>query len=157
MLFKTYIVPVNCNKLDYQYLIQCNKYSAIIWNICVKADQEYYRDNNKYLGLSSLEQLTKRQVPHILANNINYVVIKYITARSNMFKSIKAQHENSGKVKLPYKEKKFFNTGWTYQNIKFYKDKGYLTLGKPVLYDNKGSFKRQKPIKCHLKNIQIIL
>ena len=135
--------------------MQCNKYSAIIWNMCVKADQEYKKVNNKYLGLSALEQITKKQVPYILANSINAVVIKYITARNNMWKSIKAKHETSDKVKLPYKDKKFYNTIWTYQNIRIYKNKGYLTLAKPVAPDIEMnySYKRQKPIKLHMKSI----
>lgn len=95
----------------------------------------------------------KKSVPMICANSINIVIFKYITARDAMFRSIKAKHENSNKVKLPYKEKKFYNTGWTYQNIRTYKDKGYLTLSKPVLADEQGIMRKQKPIKCHMKNI----
>jgi putative transposase len=74
-------------------------------------------------------------------------------ARNAMFKSIIAKHKNSNKVKLPYKEKKYFNTGWTYQNIKTYKDKGYITLSKPMISDLEGVMRRQKPIKCHIKSI----
>jgi len=133
--------------------MQCNKYSAIIWNNCVKADQKSREENNKSLTRSELQFMMKKSIPHILANSINIVILKYITARDAMFNSIKAKHENSNKVKLPYKEKKFYNTGWTYQNIRVYKDKGYLTLSKPVLEDSKGIMRKQKPIKCNIKNI----
>jgi len=133
--------------------MQCNKYSATVWNACVKADQESREENNKSLTRSELQFMMKKSVPHILANSINIVIFKYITARDAMFRSIKAKHENSSKVKLPYKIKKFYNTGWSHQNIKIYKDKGYLTLGKPVLPDKEYNYKRQKPIKCHLKFI----
>lgn len=133
--------------------MQCNKYSAKIWNACVKADKEYNKETGKYLTQSQLQYMMKKSVPHILANSINMVIIKYVTARSNMFKSIKAKHENSNKVKLPYKEKKYFNTGWTYQNIKIHRDSRHLTLGKPVLPDKQGINRKQKPIKCHMKHI----
>lgn len=133
--------------------MQCNKYSAIIWNACVKADQENRELYNKSLTRSELQFMMKKSVPHILANSINMVIFKYVTARDSMFRSIRAKHENSDKVKLPYKEKKFFNTGWTYQNIRVYTGKGYLTLAKPVLPDEQGVNKKQKPIKCHLKSI----
>ena len=135
--------------------MQCNKYSAIIWNNCVKADQENRKENNKSLTRSELQFMMKKTVPIILANSINMVILKYVTARDAMWRSIKAKHENSNKVKLPYKEKKFYNTGWTHQNIKIYKDKdkGYLTLAKPVLADSEGILRKQKPLKCHLKNI----
>jgi len=131
--------------------MQCNKYSAIIWNNCVKADKKYYEINKKYLTQSELQFMMKKTVPHILANSINMVIIKYISARDAMWS--KTNHENSNKVKLPYKEKKFYNTGWTQQNIKIYKDKGYLTLAKPVLPDEQGINRKQKPLKCHIKNI----
>jgi len=133
--------------------MQCNKYSAIIWNACVSADQESRKEHNKSLTRSELQFMMKKSVPHILANSINMVIFKYITARDAMWKSIKAKHENSTKVKLPYKEKKYFNTGWTHQNIKIYKEKGILTLSKPVLADDQKNYTRQKPIKCHLKII----
>ena len=115
----------------------------------MKADQKSREENNKSLTRSELQFMMKKTVPHILANSINMVIFKYITARDAMFRSIKAKHENSSKVKLPYKEKKFYNTGWTYQNIRIYKDKGYLTLAKPLLPGHT----KQKPMKCHLKNI----
>ena len=149
LIYKTIIVPVNCNKSDYNYLMQCNKYSAIIWNNCVKADQKSREENNKSLTRSELQFMMKKKVPMILANSINIVIFKYITARDAMFRSIKVKHENSNKVKLPYKEKKFYNTGWTYQNIRVYKDNNYLTLAKPLLPNNH----KQKPMKCYMKNI----
>jgi len=153
LIYKTYIIPVNCNKSDYQYLMQCNKYSATIWNSCVNADIESRKVNNKSLTRSELQFLMKKSVPHILANSINIVILKYVTARDAMFCSIKAKHDNSSKVKLPYKEKNFYNTGWTYQNIRTYKDNNYLTLAKPVLPDEQGINRKQKPLKCHMKFI----
>ena len=129
--------------------MQCNKYSAIIWNNCVKADQESRKEHNKSLTRSELQFMMKKTVPHILANSINIVIFKYITARDTMFRSIKINHENSNKVKLPYKEKEFYNTIWNYQNIRIYKDKGYLTLAKPLLSNNH----KQKPMKLHMKFI----
>jgi putative transposase len=133
--------------------MQCNKYSATVWNNCVKADHESREKNNKSLTRSELQFMMKKSVPHILANSINIVIFKYITARDAMFRSIKAKHENSSKVKLPYKKKKYYNTGWTRQNIKINLDKGYLTLAKPVLLDEQGINRKQKPIKCHLKSM----
>ena len=153
LIYKTYIIPVNCNKSDYNYLMQCNKYSAIIWNNCVNVDRENREEHNKSLTRSELQFMMKKTVPIILANSINMVILKYVTARDAMFRSIKAKHENSNKVKLPYKEKKYFNTGWTHQNIKVYKDNNYLTLAKPVLPDKQGINRKQKPLKCHMKNI----
>ena len=153
LIYKTYTIPVNCNKSDYQYLMQCNKYSAIIWNNCVKADQESRKEHSKSLTRSELQFMMKKTVPIILATSINIVILKYVTARDAMFRSIKANHDNSSKVKLPYKIKNYFNTIWSYQNIRIKKDKGYLTLAKPVLADSEGILRKQKPLKCHLRFI----
>jgi putative transposase len=151
-MYKSLTVPVNCSKEDYDYLLHCNKYSAIIWNMCVQSDKEHKESGERYLGLSGLEKLTKRQVPHILANSINSVVIRYISARSSAFEAISVKNENSKNVKLPYKEKKYYNTSWCYQNIKINKERGYITLGKPLKY-TEYSYYKQQPIKCYLKSI----
>ncbi len=145
-------MPVKCNKSDYEYLMQCNKYSAQIWNACVKSDKEHNKITGKYLTRSELQFMMKKSVPIILANSINFVILKYITARDAMFRSIKANHQNSKKVKLPYKEKKYFNTGYTYQNIRIDKEKHLITLARPlIIVDGKQTL--QPRIKCHVKTI----
>lgn len=133
--------------------MQCNTYSAIIWNACVKADQESKKNQDRFTTQSELQFMMKKSVPIILANSINFVIIRYITARQSAWQSIKAKHSNSNKVKLPYKEKKFYNTGWTYQNIKINKDEGYITLAKPLIQDDLGIDRRQKPLKCFTKSL----
>lgn len=146
------IVPVKCNKSDYDYLMQCNKYSAQIWNACIKLDKEHRQQTGNYISQHDLQMTLKKSVPIILANSINFVIIKYLTARSAMFRSIKAKHKNSSKVKLPYKEKKFYNTGYTYQNIKIDKENHLITLAKPLVVVN-GKQTLQPRIKCHVKTI----
>lgn len=133
--------------------MQCNKYSAIVWNACVKADKENHKTTGKYLTRSELQFMMKKSVPIILANSINSVILKYITARDAMFRSIKANHKNSKKVKLPYKEKKYYNTSYTYQNIKIDKTKNIITLAKPEIIGENGKIQRQPRIKCHIKTI----
>jgi putative transposase len=69
-----------------------------------------------------------------------------------MFRSIKAKHENSNKVKLPYKIKKYFTSGWDYQAIKIDYDKNIIMLSKgSIIID--GKTKNQKPIRCYAKTI----
>jgi putative transposase len=144
---------VNCSKRNYKYLLQCNKHSAKIWNYCVNIDKEYRKIHNKFLTRSELQFMMKKSVPIILATSINYVILKYVTARDAMFKSIKIKHENSNKVKLPYKEKQFFNTTWSYQNIKCYKNENFITLSKPIIKKEGEKQQRQDPIKCCIKSI----
>lgn len=65
-----------------------------------------------------------------------------------MWASIKAKHENSSKVKLPYKNKKYFTSGWDYQSIRIDYEKGIIKLSKP-----KTTNKQPIPVKCYAKTI----
>ena len=44
--YKTIIIPVKCSDKDYQYLIQCNKWSAQCWNALVAKDKLFYDENS---------------------------------------------------------------------------------------------------------------
>jgi putative transposase len=79
------------------------------------------------------------------ARGIQHVVKKYTQGVSNMWKSIKKKHETSKDVKLPYKVKKYFTTGWDTQCIKVCGN--YILLSRPVKNN-----KYQKPYKCFIKN-----
>lgn len=128
-------------------MTKLNNFSAEVWNYLVKADIENKNITGKNLTLSEMEEKTKKM--NILhASGIHHVVFKYLHARKGMWESRKAKHENSSKVELPYKDKKYLPTGWTYQNIRTDSKKGILFLSKQMI----GS-KRKNPIKCHVKNI----
>jgi putative transposase len=148
IIYKTLIVPLKCNKSDFQYLSKLNSYSAQVWNFCVQIDKKHIEENGKAMGLSALEHATKGIVP-IHASGINHIVFKYIYARSAMWNSRKANHKDSRKVNLPYKEKKHIATGWNYQNIKIDRKKRTITLCKPK---PKGK-RNQKPVICIVKTI----
>ena len=87
--------------------------------------------NNKYLGTNQ------------------YVYIKYETARTAMFKSREAEHKNSNKVKLPYKNKKYFVVGWNVFCYSIDYKNHTLKLAKKV--DKNG--RPQKPIICSFKTM----
>lgn len=86
------------------------------------------------------------------SKGIGLVFHKYYYARNAMWKSIKANHENSGKVKMPYKEKKYFNTGWDYQCIRINYENGVILLTRPMKKEG-DKWKRQTPVKCYAKSI----
>ena len=48
--YKTLLIPVNCNKKDYEYLLNCNKLSAEVWNLCLELDQKYKNETGKYIN-----------------------------------------------------------------------------------------------------------
>lgn len=146
--YKTLTIPVKCSKDDYEYLLQCSKWSADCWNEIVKADKETYKETGKFMTRSQIQSFVKNITPLHAAGN-QHVFLKYFSARDAMFRSKGAGHENSNKVELPYKEKRQFVVGWNvfcyvidYKNHK-------LKLAKKV--DENG--RPQKPIVCSFKTM----
>lgn len=147
IIYKTLLIPVNCKQKDLKYLYNCNKLSAQVWNFCIELDKKFKEENGKFIGMSDLQKQTKKCV-QIHSKGIHHVVHKYLFARDAMWKSIKAKHENSNKVNLPYKQKKYYPTGWDYQALKVDYDKGVIYLSKPM-----ADGKKSKPVKCYAKTI----
>lgn len=145
------IVPVRCNNSDYQYLMNANKYSAEVWNYCVKIDQECKESSGKQMKFSELQSAVKK-FRKLSSKNNQLTFMKYYYSRDAMWKSIKTKHENSDKVKLPYKEKKFFNTRWDYSTIRYDRNKNIIMLNKAMIGEG-GYGKRQNPVSCRVKNI----
>lgn len=143
IIYKTIFVPLRCNKTDFQYIKTLNSISAQVWNYCVKIDAEYTSINKKGMNLSTLESETKQKFS-LHAKGVHHVILKYISARDSMWRSRKANHEESRSVKLPYKEKKYFTTGWDLQAVhpEYDNNKIRLTVKKG-----------RKQIICHVKNI----
>jgi putative transposase len=129
----------------------CNKLSADVWNYLVKIDSEYREKTGKQMIFKELQSAVKGY-NDLHSKGIGLVFFKYFYARQAMWRSIKAKHENSNKVKMPYKIKKFFNTGWDTQCIKIDYEKGIIKLTKPKLGEGRYG-KRQEPVKCYAKTI----
>jgi len=145
--YKTVLVPIKCNKTDYDYLLKCNKWSAEAWNYCVEKDNENYETNKKYLTRNELQTLVKGYTPlHAMGNQ--HVSAEYYTSREAMFKSRKANHKNSYSVRLPYKEKKFMPTGWNQNCIVVDYENKIIKLARKM----NGNVKLT-PVICHCKTI----
>ena len=142
---------MKCSEKDYDYLSNCNRLSGEVWNLCVHIGRLYYQIHGKGIGRTELQKLTSKCV-NLHSKNIYHVVHKYLYAIDSMFRSKKAEHQTSKQVKLPYKYKRFFTTGWDYQSMKINYDKNIILLPKQSLRLN-GKNTRQKPVKCYAKNI----
>lgn len=146
--YKTMIIPVKCSDEDYKYLMQCSRWSAECWNKLLKADNEFYNNNGRFMKKGELQSFVKDITPlHAVGNQ--HVYIKYETSRSAMFASRNAGHQTSDKVKLPYKKKKYFVTGWNVFCYSIDYKNNELRLAKKV--DENG--KQQKPICCYFKTM----
>lgn len=146
--YKTLCIPVKCSKADYEYLNQCRIWAGDCWNAIVNADNEYYKIHNKLMNRSELQTFVKNLTP-LHASGNQYVYRKYFIARDAMFRSRKAKHENSHKVQLPYKNKKYFSVGWNPFSftIDYYKKEIRLTK-KSI---SNGNF--QTPVICKFKTM----
>lgn len=148
LIYKTLIIPVKCSKLDYEYLLNQNSESAKVWNRCVELDKAFTEFNGRGMRFQELQTalLGFSELPR---RGVYYVYRKYLFARSAMWKSRKAKHKNSYCVKLPYKEKKYYNSGWDKQSINANYDKGIIKLAR------KASVKgvKHKPVICKAKTI----
>ena len=109
--YKTVYIPVQCSKSDYEYLKQSRKWAGDCWNAIIEADKNCYETTGKIMTRSELQTFVKNITP-LHANGNQHVFAKYYSSRDAMFRSRKAHHENSDKVKLPYKEKEYFVVGW---------------------------------------------
>lgn len=134
---------MKCNKTGFEYIKKLNKISADVWNYCVAIDKAYTDVNKKGINLSMLEFETKNKFM-LHAKGIHHVVLKYISARDAMWRSRKANHDESRSVKLPYKEKKYFSTGWDSQAVHPEYDRNRIRLT---------SIKGTPQVICHVKNI----
>lgn len=146
--YKTMIIPVKCSKEDYEYLLQCSRWAGDCWNKLVKADNDFYKENGRLMKKSELQTFVKNITPLHAAGN-QHVYIKYETARTSMFKSRNANHENSSKVKLPYKGKKYFVVGWNVFSYTIDYRNHEIRLAKKL--DENGH--HQKPICCSFKTM----
>ena len=146
--YKTMIIPVKCSKEDYQYLLQCSRWAGDCWNEIVKADKEFDKNNGRLMNKKELQSFVKNLTPLHAAGN-QHVYLKYYIARDAMFSSRKAGHENSKRVKLPYKKKKYFVVGWNVFCYSIDYKRHELRLAKKV---NKNG-KYQKPITCSFKTM----
>jgi putative transposase len=136
---------------------QLNKLSAEVWNFCLELDKKYKEETGKQIGLSEIQKRTKGIVP-LHAKGIHHVTHKYLFARSAMWNSRKAKHKDSRKVELPYKTKKYFNTGWDYQSIKvdYKKNRIYLSRQKPEIGRNPAIICRVKNPPKNIVEIELI-
>jgi putative transposase len=149
--YYTKIQPLKCSIADYKEFSQLNKMSADVWNKCVELNKSHFEKTGKYLNRWELQRELKG-FSNLHAKGRHHVIKKYSQNIDDMFKSIKSHHKNSNKVKLPYKIKKYYTTGWDGQSVRI--EDSFIYLAKPLLYDEQTKKnKRQKSYKCYVKNI----
>ena len=146
--YKTLIIPVKCSKEDYEYLLQASKWAGECWNAVVEVDNKFYEENGRLMTKGELQTFVKNRTPlHAVGNQ--HVYQKYFIARDAMFRSRKAEHENSKKVKLPYRKKKYFVVGWNAFSYSINYKNNVIKLAKKA-DENK---RQQPPVVCAFKTM----
>lgn len=151
-MYKTIIIPAICSNNDRELMLGMNRESASVWNRCVELDSEchelygrgirYPELQKALLGYSNLHRM-----------GVYHVYRKYMSSRAAMWKSILSRHSASREVRLPYKQKRYFPTGWNYQGIQVDYNAGIIYLCRAAAYDDVGKRKRRTKIICHAKTI----
>lgn len=151
-MYKTITIPVRASPKDVAYLLTLNALSASVWNRCVELDNQCKSKTGKLMSLAELQKALKG-FSDLHAKGVGHVYLKYIDARSSMIKSIKAKHSNSSKVKLPYKIKKYYPTGWDYQSIHVDYTNKTICLSRKMAITENGRKIRRPPVVCRAKTI----
>lgn len=148
-IYKTITIPLKCSKSDREYLNNCNKLSAEVWNKTLEIAEQYREQNDgKWIQRNELQKLTKNIVP-LHAKGIHHIAHKYLFARDS---ALKAKQGNGINNKFPHRNKRFMTTGWDIQSIKIDYKKGIIKLSKPNIKINDKN-KTQKPVICYAKTI----
>lgn len=110
--YKTIKLKINCNKYDYIRLIQCNKESAVIWNECIKKNNELYNNQKKLMSKNELQNFVRdlKINTKIISARVKLVISRKVY---EAYKGIsKARKQGRTDEKYPYKIKKFYPTEW---------------------------------------------
>lgn len=147
MIYKTKLIPLNCTKSDYNYLLGCNRESAKVWNSILEIEKDYRQKNeDKWISQNELQTAIKG-IAYLHAKGIQQVNLRYVNARKA---ALRAKNGNGTNNKYPHRKKQFMNTIWDFQAIQI---KGnIILLTKPMITIN-GKRKLQKPVRCFTKDI----
>lgn len=148
---KTITIPINCNQSDYNYLLQCNKESARVWNECVRLGKELWESEQKYLDKDYISQRITYKFSDILSSHtLQVMYFKFFAMRKAITMSRKAGRSD---VRYPHKEKKYWNTAWDYTGFRVDRDNGTIKISKPIIRPEgtrKGAI-RQPSVIIHTK------
>lgn len=123
-----------------------------MWNRCVELDTKFRTENGRGMMCSEL-QTALLGFSDLHRMGVYHVYRKYLSCREAMWRSKLAKHATSRAAKLPYKQKRYFPTGWNYQGIKVNYDAGTISLCRAAPLNEYGKRKRQPPIICYAKSL----
>ncbi len=128
-IYKSIILPIKTSKKNIDYLYQCNKETARVWNKCLTLNKQLWKTEEKRVDRKYLQDNTKGVFSDILpAKCIQITIKKYLGALTGIRK---ARKQGRADIKYPWKQKKNYNTIWDRQMIKIDYDKNIIRMPRP--------------------------
>lgn len=151
-IYKTYIIPIKESKKTIDYLYQCNRESARVWNECVRISKELWKNENKYSDRKYLQDNIKGSFSNIIpAKAMQITIKKYIGAVKGIQQARKAGRLD---LKYPWREKKNYNTIWDSMMFKIDYEQSLVKLARPKCQNKLVNGKqRANPIVIHSKHL----
>lgn len=150
-IYKTLTIPANCSTENLNYLYECNRESARIWNDCVKISKNLWETQEKRPDQNYFQQIFKMGYSDILSvKSMQLISKKYL---SNVNGIIKARKAGRIDCRYPYKEKRMYNTLYDYMNFQIDYNKSIIKLARPKIKNKQGKIVNQKPIIIYVKTI----
>jgi transposase, IS605 OrfB family, central region len=133
-IYKTIKLPIKyLSKKNIDYLFECNRESAKVWNECIRLNKKRWEKEEKYADRKYLQDNTKGFSKFLTAKSIQMVCFKFLSAMSAIQK---ARKNGRTDLKYPWKFKKYTNTQWDSQNLKINYEKGIIRIPRPQKYIN---------------------
>jgi putative transposase len=147
--YRTVKLLIKCSSNDFNRLKNCNKESALIWNECIRLNNELFNNSKKLYTQKQLFQFTKKYKTNIICANNKQTVVKRLV---DAYKAIsKARKSGRTDLKYPYKEKKFFPTEWDYQFLFSDYEQNTISLTTSRYIGDDGKPHNGKQIKLKFK------
>jgi putative transposase len=148
-VFKTLILPINTTKSNLDYLYQCNKETARVWNECIRLNTELWKSEKKYIDRKYLQEHIKGSFSSVLYSKcIQITIKKYNSAITGMLRANKQGRQDVGH---PWKIKKYYNTMWDIACLKIDYDKNIIRVPRPRNYNTCNDKGKQKANPIYLK------
>lgn len=150
--YKTIILPIKEPQATINYLFQCNKESARVWNECIKLSKELWKTKNEYADRKYLQDNIKGSFSNVIpAKAMQITIKKYLQAIKGIQQARKIGRKD---LKYPWKQKKNYNTIWDVTMVKVDYNKKLIKLSRPKCQNKIINGKsKSNPIIIHAKNI----
>lgn len=144
--YRTLTLPIKTSKENIDYLFQCNKESARVWNECIRLNKDLWQKKQKYVDRKYLQDRIKSSFSNIITAKCMQITIKkYLGAIKGIQQTRKAGRTDE---KYPWKQKKNYNTIWDSQQVRIDYNKSIIYIAKPNV-----NHKRQKPLVLKFKTM----